>query len=155
MKGERGYAFSLPLLLARWSGLPARRAELCRWEAYGLGILVFSLSCLCAARLLLPLVRPLPLRLCLLGLLPFATWLAFLILYYLNALLAGALRRLGLYQAPTNNSLQHVIIMTITTLLALWLARDESWLRSLGWLWLSLLGLNLLALLILKIRHEA
>ena len=155
MNRERGYAFSLPLLLARLSGEPVRRAELCRWEAYGFGALVFGLACLFIGQILLPFVRPGFLRLLAIALLPFATWIAFLLLYYVNALTAGALRRLGLYRAPTNNSWQHIIIMTLTTLFALWLARQEStFLCSLGWLWLGLLGLNLLALSILKLRHE-
>ena len=47
---EIGYAFALPRLIARLGGRHARRAEFSRWEAYGLGILVFGISCVFVAR---------------------------------------------------------------------------------------------------------
>ena len=79
-------------------------------------------------------------------LLPFAIWLAFLVLYYLNSLVIAVLRRLGLYAAITNNPFQHFVIMSLTTLFALLLVRDETgWMRSLGIFWLGLLSLNLIS----------
>ena len=51
---EIGYAFALPRLIARLGGRRARRAEFSRWEAYGMGILVFGVSCVFVARTLLP-----------------------------------------------------------------------------------------------------
>lgn len=150
-----GYAFALPRLIARFGGRHARRAELSRWEAYGLGILVFGMSCVVVARVLLPFVRPGVLQWLVLFLIPFGSWLAFLVLYYLNALVISGLRRLGLYSAITNNPFQHFVIMSLTTLLALVLARDETgWMRSLGFFWLGLLSLNLLSMLVLKLLHE-
>ena len=53
-------------------------------------------------------------------LLPFAVWVAFLLLYYVNSLMAAVLRRLGLYSAMTNNPFQHFVIMSLTTLIALY-----------------------------------
>ncbi len=153
---ERGYAFALPRLLARLGGGEVRRAELSRWEAYGLGILVFSLACVLAGHLLLPLVRPVFWRLLALFFLPFAVWVAFLLFFYLNALLAGGLRRLGLYRAVTNNPFQHFVIIGLTSLWAVLLIRTGTdWMCSLGVLWLGLLALNLLALGLLKLRHES
>ncbi|MGI8889553.1 MAG: hypothetical protein ACR2G0_02065 [Chthoniobacterales bacterium] len=152
---ELGYAFALPRLIARLDGRSVCRAEFSRWEAYGLGILVFGISCVFVERLLWVFVRPIPWRLLLLSLLPFAMWFVFLLLYYVNALVIGGLRRLGLYRATTNNPFQHLVIMTLTTALALWFLREEaSWVRCLGMFWLTLLALNLLALAILKFRHE-
>ena len=150
-----GYAFALPRLIARLGGRHARRAELSRWEAYGLGILVFGISCVFVARGLLPVVRPSALRWLVLFLIPFGNWLAFLILYYLNALAIVGLRRLGLYSAITNNAFQHFVIMSLTTLFALLFVRTETgWMRSLGILWLGLLSLNLISILILQLLHE-
>jgi len=100
-----------------WSG-KVRRAEFSGAEAYGVGILVFGISCVWAERALLPLVRALPLRLFFLILLPVGIWLAFLILYYLVSLVIALCRRLGLYAALTNNPCQHVAIMSLTTLSA-------------------------------------
>ena len=152
---ELGYAFALPRLIARLGGRNARREELSRWEAYGLGILVFGIGCVFAAHAFLPFVRPVFPRLLALCVLPFAMWVAFLLLYYVNALVIALLRRAELYAAPTNNPFQHIVIMSLTTVAAALLLRDgNGWMRSLGILWLALLGLNLLAVVILKLRHE-
>lgn len=151
----RGYAFALPRLLARLAGRKARRAEFSRVEAYGLGIVVFGLSLVGAGRVILPFVRPWFLRAIVLLLLPFVVWMAWLLLYYLNALLAAGLRRRGLYSAVTNNPLQHFIIMSLITALAVLFWREEAgWLRSLGAGWLLLLGANLLAIFFLKLLHD-
>jgi hypothetical protein len=152
---ELGYAFALPRLIARLAGRRARRAELSRWEAYGLGILVFGISCVFAARIILPVVRLEVLQGLVLVLLPFAIWIAYLLLYFLNAQIVSLLRTLGLYTAPTNNPFQHIVIMSGTTLLAGLLLQDEcAWLKSLGIFWLVLFALNLLSILALKLRHE-
>ncbi len=152
---EIGYAFALPRLIARLGGRRVRRAEFSRWEAYGLGILVFGMSCVLVARALFSFVRPGVLRGLVLFLIPFGTWLAFLVLYYLNALVVAGLRRLGLYSAMTNNAFQHFVIMSLTTLSALLLVRDETgWLRSLGLFWLGLVFLNLTSILLLELLHE-
>ncbi len=151
-----GYAFALPRVAARLLGRKPRRAEFSAWEAYGVGILVFAISCVATTRALLPLVRPEALQGLILFLVPVMMWVAFLFLYYVNALIAAGLRRLGLYSARTNNPFQHAVIMTLTTLIALHFLRDEcDWVKSIGVLWLGLLGLNLLALLFEKVRHEA
>jgi hypothetical protein len=153
---ELGFAFALPRLAARLCGRTVRRAEFSGWEAYGLGILVFGISCLFAARRILPFVRPLLLQVFVLLLLPFVIWIAYLLFYFINAQVAALLRKLRLYSARTNNPFQHIVIMSGTTLLALLLLKDESgWVKSLGVFWLLLLFLNLLSLLILKLRHES
>jgi len=155
MNDELGYAFALPRLAARFGRRQVRRAELSRWEAYGTGILVFGISCVFAGRAILPLVRPLALQLLALLLLPFAIWIAFLLVYFVNAQIVALLRRLGLYSAPTNNSLQHFVIISGITLLAALLLRDEcDWVKSLGVFWLGLVSLNLLSIVILRLRHE-
>ncbi len=150
-----GYAFALPRLVARLAGREARRAELSRWEAYGFGILVFGMSCIFAARLVLPFVRPGILQGLFLLLVPFAVWIAFLPLYFVNAQAAAVLRRVGLYAAPTNNPFQHFVIMSLTSGIALLFLRDHcDWIKSLGVFWFGLLFCNLLAIVILKFRHE-
>jgi hypothetical protein len=150
-----GYAFALPRLVARLAGRKVRRAEFSGWEAYGLGIVVFGISCVFAAHALLPLVRPLLLQLLALFLLPFAMWVAWLLVYYVDALFIGLCRKLGLYSAVTNNPFQHAIIMSLITLLATQLAYKETgWMQSLGILWLGLLALNLFSIACLKILDE-
>ncbi|CAN5481214.1 hypothetical protein BH20VER3_BH20VER3_21310 [soil metagenome] len=152
---EVGYKFALPRLIARIGGRPVPRSELCRWEIYGLGFLVFGLNGIFAGRAFLPLVRSFPARILFLCLLPFALWIAFLLLYYVDALVVAGLRRLGLYHAITNKPFQSLVIMVLTTGLAAILIRDETgWMRSLGALWCGLLLLNLLAFVTLKILGE-
>jgi hypothetical protein len=147
---ELGYAFALPRLVARLGGRKVRRAEFSRLEAYGVCFLVFGISNLFVARALLPLLGSLVLQWLVGFLLPFAMWAAFLLLYYLVSLVIAVFRRLEFYRAPTNTSFQHVVIMTLTTGLAFALVRDDcDGVRSLGFLWLGLLGLNLLAIAIL------
>lgn len=148
---EIGYFFALPRLLAWLGGKPARRAEFSAWEAYGFGAVVFLISCLLAGRALWEIVRPESLRILLLVLVPIKVWIGFLLLYYLNSLIARLLRRLRLYSAPTNNPLQHFLIMTLLTGLVVWMmATNRGWLRSLGIFWCALLALNLFALAALK-----
>ncbi|HEY2801684.1 MAG TPA: hypothetical protein VGI85_13910 [Chthoniobacterales bacterium] len=146
---SRGYLFALPRLLARLAGYEVCRAELSAWEVYGFGVFVFTMACVVAGWAIWPFVRP--------GfviLLPIAVWVAFLLLYYVNFLLAQLLRRLGFYTAVTNNPLQHFVIMALMTLLAAWLiVAGNPWLRSLGVFWCALVALNLLALALLKILH--
>jgi hypothetical protein len=155
MTDQIGYAFALPRLLARLAGREARRAELSAAEAYGLGVLVFGMSCMFVARALLPMVRPFLLSLLVLFLVPFAVWIAFLLLYYLNSLVVALLRRLRFYSAITNNPFQHVVIMSLTTLIAFHFLGDECrWANSLGLFWLGLLGLNFLAILVEKLSDE-
>jgi hypothetical protein len=152
---EIGYAFALPRLVARLGGRKVRRAELSRWEAYGMGLLVFGISCVFVARAILPIVRPLPLQLFVALLLPFAIWIVFLIVYFVNWLIVTFLRQLGLYSAMTNNPFQHFVIMSLITLLAARLVWDESgWLKSLGLFWLGLVALNWLSIACLKILNE-
>ncbi|MBA3651545.1 MAG: hypothetical protein H0W66_08735 [Chthoniobacterales bacterium] len=150
-----GYWFALPRLMAHLAGRKVRRAEFSRGEAYGLGLLVFGIGCVFLAHALLAVVRPWPMRFLCLLITPVAIWIACLLVYFVNWLLAGLLRSLGLYSAPTNNPLQSVMIISLITLLALLLLRDESgWLQSLGAFWLALLALNLLSAVILRIRDE-
>ena len=156
MNGEtKGYVFALPRLLARLRGWKTRRAEFSRWEVYGFGVFVFGFGCVIAGRLALPFVRPTFLRVFVLIFLPIAVWIAFLLGYFVNWLLAGGLRKLGLYSAPTNNPLQHFVIMSQFSFLALFLLRDSSVvMNSLGAFWLGLIGFNLLALFLLKFIPE-
>jgi hypothetical protein len=88
--------------------------------------------------------------------LPFAIWAAFLLLYYLNALVIALFRRLGLYSAVTNNTFQHAVIMALITLIAVeFLFEEPAWVKSLGVFWLGLFSLNLLSIPIEKLFDEA
>ena len=125
MKRESGYWFALPRLCARLAGQKVRRAEWSRWEAYGLGGLVFGIGCVFLGRALCTVVRPWPGRALCLLLTPIAIWLACLLVYFVNWLLAKLLRRLGLDSRRTNKPLQSLCSIALRTLLAALLCRDE------------------------------
>jgi hypothetical protein len=147
----KGYLFALPRLLARLCGHEVRRAEWSRGEIYSFGVFVFCFACVVAARSLWPFVRPISLRTLFFLLLPLVVWIAFLLLYFLNWLLAEMLRPPRLYSATTNNPLQHFVIISLFSFLALLLLRDSNVvMKSLGAFWLGLVGLNLLAFVLLK-----
>ncbi len=142
---EAGYWFALPRLLARMSGRKVRRAEWSPVEAYGLGWLVFLLPCVFLWRE----------RGWFLVLTPIAVWLGWLLLYFLVWLLANALRRLGLFHARTNNPLQSVFVLGVASLCAFYLLTDASLLpNSLGIFWFTLVALNVIAALLLRLTHE-
>lgn len=150
----KGYLFALPRFCARLRGGKVRRAEWSGWEVYSFGVLVFGIGCVGLGRASYPFVRQTAWQWLGLILLPVVAWIAFLLLYLMIWLPAKLLRRLGLYSARTNNLLQHFVIMTLMTLLAIWLMCDPHlWLRSLGIFWCALVGLNLLALLLLKVGY--
>ena len=152
MKRAVGYWFALPRLLARCGDGEVRRVQWSRWEAYGLGWLVFGFGCVSLGRALFVFVRPGPWRLLILFAIPFGVWIGCLIFYFVSWLFALLLRRLGLYSARTNNPLQSFMIIALVTLMALSLARGENgWLRSLGIFWFALMISNLLAAIVLKL----
>jgi hypothetical protein len=145
---ELGYGFALPRLLVRLAGKRVRRTQFSALEAYAIGLLVFATHYIFLARLLIiPLVRPgWPLVL-VLSLLPIATWIYFVLLYYAISLVLRIFRRFGLFVSLPNNHFQSVIITALTTLVALlFLRADAFWLKSVGGFWLGLLLLNLLAI---------
>jgi len=148
------YAFALPRLAARLAGRKVRRARLSRWEADGTGILVFGLSCVFAGRAVPLLVRPGWQLLTWLAL-PFVMWVAWLLLFYVDSLIVALFRKMGLCRTVTNHAFQHVVIISLISLLAALLVRDESgWMRLLGAFWIALVALNLLSLVALKILDE-
>ena len=152
---QMGYAFALPRLIARLAGRKVRRAEFSRGEAYGLGILVFGMSCVFAARALLPVVRPVALQALVLFLIPFALMggIPGSLLFQLPR--GRGASRLGLYSAITNNPFQHFVIMMLTSAIALHFLGDECpAVKSLGIFWFGLLSCNLFSIAVEKLLYE-
>jgi len=155
MRRQEGYAFALSRLVARLGGRKVRRAEWSTLETYGVGLLVFGISCVCAGRVLPLFVRATVLRVLLFGALPVLLWVTFLLLYYLVSLFIRLLRRFGLYSAPTNDPVQHLFFVWLTTVLSLLLvAKGSVWLQLLGGLWLGPLILNLISIPIERLLDQ-
>ena len=152
---QRGYVFALPRVIAKLFGAKPRRAEWSGAEAYGVCALVFGITYVFSARELLVFVRPWPARLLALFVLPFAVWVAFLLLYYVISLLIRTLRQLRLYKARTNDQFQHVVIMLLTTAISLHFLRDPiGWISALGVTWFLLLGTNIFCIFFERILDE-
>ncbi len=152
---ERGYVFALPRVVSSLIGGKPRRAKWSRLEAFGLGTLVFLIAWVfCGQEFLLP-VRPWIGRILVLFILPFAVWAGFLVLYYLNSLFIALLRKVRLYSAPTNERLQHYIIMILITLIALHFLRDRvGWISALGAGWFMLVGMNIFCIFFERLLDE-
>ena len=152
---EVGYSFALPRLLARIAGRKVRRAQWSASEAYSLGSLVFLLPCAWLWHEELAGARPLVRQILAVVLVPIFVWLGWLLVLAIVRCLAGALRRIGLYRAPTNLPLQSFFILTLVSLCALSFVREPNLvLRSLGVFWLGLVLLNFLAAISLRFLHE-
>jgi hypothetical protein len=156
MKPPLGFAFACSRLVARLGGREVRRAKWSGLEAYSVCLLVFGISWVYAARAIPLVVRPFALQIVIFVTLPVLLWLIHLLLYYLISLGIRLLRRLGLYSAPTNDPIQHLFFILLTTFLSLSLLQSEAiWLESLGGLWLALIALNLLSIVIEKFFGRA
>jgi len=156
MRTPLGFAFALPRLVARLGGREVLRAEWSGLEAYGVGLLVFGISYLCAAGLVPLFVRPMVFQVVTYAILPVILWLVLLLLYYLISLASRTFRQLGVYSASTNDPAQHLFFVVLTTFCSWFLVRSNAiWLQSLGCLWLALLGLNLVAIAIEKLLDRA
>lgn len=156
MRTRLGFAFALSRLVARLGDRGVCRAEWSGLETHGVCLLVFGISYICAARLVPLFVRPVALQVMIFVVLPILLWVVFLLLFYLVSLAIKPFRRLGLYRAATNEPVQHLFFVFLTTLLSLSLLGSETvWLQSLGSLWLTLFGLNLIAIAIEKLLDRA
>jgi hypothetical protein len=153
---QRGYVFALPRVVSSLMGGKPRRAKWSRLEAFGFGTLVFLVAWVFCGRELLLLVRPWIERILILFILPFAVWAGFLVLYYLNSLFIALLRKVRLYSAPTNERLQHCIIMILVTLIALHFLRDRlGWINALGTSWFMLVGMNIFCIFFERLLDES
>jgi hypothetical protein len=153
---QRGYVFALPRVVSSLLGGKPRRAKWSRLEAFGFGTLVFLIACVFCGRELLLLVRPWIGRILILLILPPVVWAGFLLLYYLDSLLIALLRKVRLYSAPTNERLQHFIIMTLITLIALHFLRDSvGWISGLGTIWFMLVGMNIFCIFFERLLDES
>ena len=149
MAKASGY-FSLFRLLARMRGGSSKRSEDNWIEAHGVGWMIYLVSFAFGAQLLWSKTVGWKFIVDLIAL-AFVIWLAWLIILYLNLLLIRLLRLCGACREISNRVLQSVLIMALTTALALQLARSDSWLRVIGMGWLLVVAANFLSFLVLSL----
>lgn len=148
------FYFALPRLVASLRGRNSARTEKNWLEANVAGAAVMLLSYLAISRLLLPPL-PLPAQIAVLPLTVLATWIFWLLVFYINAQIIKMLRSVKLLRDLSNARLQSVIAGIIATAFAWWLTSSAPGIfKALGIAWITATCLNLMAagLLALRIR---
>lgn len=136
------YYFALPRLCAWIGGGSVERSESNWLEAYGAGAVMFLVS---YAAVLVRVAQNVFSAVLLL----FATWIGWLIIFYINSLIVRAFRQIGVFHTSSKAGAQNIIIGVETTLCALFLIVRSEW-PLLAWFWIVLVASNLLAAILLR-----
>jgi hypothetical protein len=150
---SRGDYFALPRFIRKLRGGNAARSEENWLEAYVPGAVVYLISYLFTANLLLPKLNWWQTAI-VLPLLLFGLWIGWLIVLYINSLIAKGCQSVGLCADLPRRRVQSVLMGILTTIFAAQLLTAASWLRAIGALWIVAVALNLAAALLLALFHD-
>ena len=150
---SRGNYFALLRFIRKLRGGNATRSEGNWLEAYVLGTVVYSISYLFTANLLLPKLDWWQAAI-VLPLLLFGLWISWLIVLYINSLLAKGCQSVGLCADLPRRRVQSVLMGILTTIFAAQLLTAAPWLRAIGALWIVAVALNLAAALLLALFYD-
>jgi hypothetical protein len=148
-----GNYFALPRFIRKLRGGNAARSERNWLEAYVPGAVVYLISYLFTANLLLPKLNWWQIAVSL-PLLLFGLWIAWLIVLYINSLIAKGCEIIGLCADLPRRRVQSVLMGILTTMFAAQLLTANPWLRAIGALWIVGVALNLAAALMLALFHD-
>jgi hypothetical protein len=148
-----GNYFALPRLVRKWRGGSAERSEIDWREGYATGVVVYLISYFFVASLLLRHLHGWRLGLAL-ALLLFGMWIFWLIVVYLNSLIAKAIWACGFAANLSPSRVQNVLIGLLTTAFAAQLIIAGPWISWIGALWLMAVCSNLGAALLLAIWYD-
>ena len=115
-----------------------------------LGTVVYLISYLFTANLLLPKLNWWQTAI-VLPLLLFGLWIGWLIVLYINSLIAKGCQSVGLCADLPRRRVQSVLMGILTTIFAAQLLTAGPWLRVIGALWIVAVALNLAAALLLAL----
>ncbi len=149
-----GNYFAVLRLFRKLRGGDAARSEGNWLEAYVLGAVVYLISYLFAANLLLPKLNWWQTAI-VLPLLLFGIWISWLIVLYLNSLIAKGCESIGLCTDVPRRRVQSVLMGILTTVFAAQLLTGGPCLRVIGALWIFAVVLNLAAALMLALFPDA
>jgi len=153
--GTRQFYFSLFRLLALLRGGDARRAESNGFEAWLLGLMMYSIHYLFFVTLLLPFnLQPWQTALVLVAG-AFWVWLFWLLLLYINSVIIQALHVCGLFLSLPIRRAQSILWGICTTAMACALLQGSPALRELGAIWLVAIAMNLAAAAVLAFSDGA
>jgi hypothetical protein len=86
--------------------------------------------------------------------LPFAIWIFWLVVLYLNSVMIQVLHGLGFFRKVIERRLQDIFVGIIITFFASELSILNSWIRWIGIFWLMILAMNLAAALSLALTSK-
>jgi hypothetical protein len=130
-----------------------RRSEDNGIEAHVVSVSVFIVNYLFAVQLSAPVYSSWLFFPALVGLI-FGVWIFWLILLYLNWLVARLCWRCGLFTDLSANRVQSVIFGIITSIFAAELMASGRWFRWIGVVWIAAVALNLSAALLLALKND-
>lgn len=152
---KRQFYFSLLRAIAMLRGGDARRTESNGFEAWLVGLTMYSIHYLFFATQFVPSNLEPWLRGLLLIALVFWIWLFWLLLLYLNSVIIKLLRLCGLFQTIPTRRAQSILWGISTTAMAGVLLKSSPSLRELGAIWLLAVVMNLSSAVILAFSDAA
>ena len=155
-KSDKGqFYFSLLRVIAMLRGGDARRAESNGFEAWLIGLTIYSIHYLFFATLFIPSNLKPWLTALLLVALAFWIWLFWLLLLYVNSVIIKALHAGGLFRAIPTRRAQSILWGISTTAVACALLKSSPAPRELGAIWLVAVAMNLISAVVLAFSDAA
>ena len=146
------FYFALPRLIATMRGADGQRAETNGTEAWVGNVAIYVVNYLFFAQFV-PVHLPLWGRVLLLVGVAFLVWLFWLMVLYLNSLIIGALRQVGVFRSLPTRRAQSILLGTWATAMAFHLLQRGSWIGEIASIWLVAVAMNLAAAAVLAFRH--
>jgi hypothetical protein len=154
-KSNRRFYFSLFRVIALLRGGDASRAESNGFEAWLVGLMIYSIHYLFFAALFIPSHLEPWLTALLLVALAFWIWLFWLLLFYLNSVIIKLLRLCGLFRTLPIRRAQSILWGISTSAMACGLLKSNPIVRELGAIWLVAVAMNLASALVLAFSDAA
>jgi hypothetical protein len=152
---KRQFYFSLLRVIAMLLGGDARRAESNGFEAWLVGLMIYSIHYFFFATLFIPSNLEPWLTALILVALVFWIWLFWLLLLYINSVIVKVLHVCGLFRTISTRRTQSILWGISTTAMACWLLKSSPTLRGLGAIWLVAVAMNLVSAMVLVFNHAA
>jgi hypothetical protein len=152
---KRQFYFSLLRVIAMLRGGDARRAESNGFEAWLVGLTIYSIHYFFFATLFIPSNLEPWLRALLLVALAFWIWLFWLLLLYINSIIIKVLHVCGLFRAIPTRHVQSVLWGISTTAMACALLKSSPSLHEFGAIWLVAVAMNLASAVVLAFSDGA
>jgi hypothetical protein len=154
-KSNRQFYFSLFRVIAMLRGGDARRAESNGFEAWLIGLMIYSIHYVFFAALLIPSHLELWMTALLLVALAFWIWLFWLLLLYINSVIIKFFRMCGVFYTLPIRRAQSILWGISTTAMACVLLERSPALREVGAIWLVAVAMNLIAALVLSFSNAS